>query len=328
MTLRAEALSSDVKTSLKWPAMIGLLAGALTACLTLAIPDYYRSEACILPVESKSLAGSLGGLSSTVAALGFGALGGDSGDANFVDVLNSRSLRERLLKTEFPYHERTWRFGAERPRVGTLYAYLKAPNMDRAIKKLRPVLTVSRDLKSKVITMSAETRSPELSQLIVQKASSLLESYLQVRGRTRGGAKAAFADARLAESRRELDDAEGLLRQFMEVNRNYTTSTDPFVRLKGARLADELRLRQQLLLTIAVTREQAMMDEKNDMPILNIMDPGNLPEEKSRPARAVMVLLAMMLAGAGSWVWLNQEWVRAELFSKTRGSDPERKEKT
>jgi hypothetical protein len=48
---------------------------------------------------------------------------------------------------------------------------------------------------------------------------------------------------------------------------------------------------------------------------LNVLDPGNLPIEKSKPTRYVMVLLAMMLAGAGGWLWLNREWVRARLLA-------------
>jgi uncharacterized protein involved in exopolysaccharide biosynthesis len=292
-----------------------LAAGLLTALVTLFLPNYYRSEARLLPVESKGIGGNLGGLASAAAAFGVSVPGGDSSDANFVDVLNSRWLREQLLQTEFHYHIRSWRFGMERLEKGTLYAYLEAKNMDRAVGEVAKVLASSRDLKSKVISISAETRSPELSQLIVQRAGKLLEVFLQDKGRTRGGAKATFAEARLVEARREMDEAEDILRRFLEGNRNYLTSGDPAVRLKGSRLETELRLRQQLVSAIAMNREQALLEEKNDIPILNVLDSGNLPIEKSKPARSVMVLLAMLLVGAGGWIWLNREWVRARLLA-------------
>ena len=310
-----EAPALDLKASLKKPFQWAFAVGLITGGITLFMPNYYRSEARLLPVESKGIGGNLGGLANAAAAFGVSLPGGESSDANFVDVLKSRWVREQLLQTEFQYRQRPWRFGAERAQKGTLYDYLDAKNMDRAIKELDMVFSASRDLKSKVITISAETKSPELSQLVVQRAGKLLEVFLQEKGRTRGGAKAAFAEARLAEGRREMDEAEGALRRFLEGNRNFQGSGDPAVRLKGMRLETELRLRQQLVTSIAMNREQALLEEKNDIPILNVLDPGNLPIDKSKPSRSVMVLLAMMLVGASSWVWLNREWVHARLLA-------------
>jgi uncharacterized protein involved in exopolysaccharide biosynthesis len=306
----------DFKASLKKPLQWALAAGLLAALVTLFMPNYYRSEARLLPVETKGLGGNLGGLASAAAAFGVSVPGGDSSDANFVDILNSRWLREQLLQTEFQYRIRSWRFGSERVVKGTLYDYLEAKNLDRALHELGAVLSASRDLKSKVISISAETRSPELSQFIVDRAGKLLEVFLQGKGRTRGGAKATFAEARLAEARREMDEAEDVLRRFLESNRNFQTSGDPAVRLKGTRLETELRLRQQLVTTLAMNREQALLEEKNDIPILNVLDSPNLPIDKSKPVRSVIVLLVALLTGLGSWTWRNKDWIRERLLTE------------
>lgn len=304
-------LKTSLRRALKW----ACLAGFLTAVVTLFMPNYYKSEVRLLPVESKGLGGGLGGLATAAAAFGVSVPGGDSNDANFVDILNSRSLKEQLLQAEFQYHVRSWPLGAERVNKGTLYAYVGVKNMDRAVKEMGKVLSASRDLKSKVITLSAETKSAELSQQLVQRAGKLLESFLQEKGRTRGGAKAVFAETRLAAARAEMDQAEEVFRRFLEGNRNYQSSADPAVRLRGTRLESELRLRQQLVTTLALNREQALLEEKNDIPILNVLDPGNLPIDKSRPARSVIVILVALLVGAGNWVWLNREWVRVRLLT-------------
>ena len=303
-------LLESVKKPLKW----GLAMGLLTALVTLIMPNHYKSEARLLPVETKGASGNLGGLASAAAAFGVSVPGGEGNDANFVDVLNSRWLRVQLLKTEFQYHARSWRFGAERIEKGTLFAYVDKKNMDRALKELGTLMSASRDLKTKVISISAETKSPELSQLIVDRAIKLLELFQQEKGHTRGGAKATFAEARLAESRREMDVAEDAFRRFLEANRNYLNSADPSVRLKGNRLETELKLRQQLVTTLALNREQALLEEKNDIPILNVLDPANLPIDKSKPLRFVMVILAIILVGTSAWIWLNLEWVRKKLL--------------
>jgi uncharacterized protein involved in exopolysaccharide biosynthesis len=312
-----EAPTLDLKASLKRPLQWALAAGLLTAVVTLFMPNYYRSEARLLPVESnKGLGGNLGGIASAAAAFGVSVPGADSSDANFVDVLTSRWLREELLRTEFYYHARSWRFGAERVEKGTLYDWLQASNMDKAVRGIGGILSISRDIKSRIIVISAETNSPELSQLVVRRAEKLLEVFLQEKGRTRGGAKAVFAEARLAEARREMDEAEEVLRRFMESNRNFQTSGEPAVRLKGTRLETELRLRQQLVTTLAMNREQALLEEKNDIPILNVLDAGNLPIEKSRPVRSQIVITLFVLTGLTVWGLRNREWIKNKLFDE------------
>lgn len=301
--------------SLKKPLQCALLAGVVSGLVTLLLPNYYRSEARLLPVESKALGGNLGGLATAAAAFGVSVPGGDGSDANFVDVLNSRWIKEQLLQTEFKYHTRPWVFGAERIENMTLFNYLESKNMDRALKELDTAFSSSRDLKSKVIVIGAETRSPELSQLVVRRAVKLLEIFLQEKGHTRGGAKAAFAEARLTDARREMDEAENQLKSFLEGNRNYLTSGDPGVRLRGSRLEAELRLRQQLVTTLAMNREQSLLEEKNDIPILNLMDQGNLPIEKSKPARSTIVLFSMICVGISTWIWSNRKWVRMKLLN-------------
>lgn len=297
--------------SLKWPFGLALLAGFLTALYSLTLPDYYRSEARLLPVESKAVGGNLGGLASAAAAFGVSVPGSEGSDANFVDILNSRWLREKLLQSTFQFHERTWRFGPAISQSKTLFNYLEARNLDQGIVKLAPLLAVSRDPKSKVITLSAETTSPELSQLMVGETLNLLEIFNREKGRTRGGAKVLFAEARLHEARKEMDEAEDAFRRFLEANRNYLSSSDPATRLRGIRLETELRLRQQLVSSISMTREQSLMEEKNDMPILNLLDASNLPFDKSRPSRANMVVWASFFTGLCSWAWLNRERLRA-----------------
>jgi len=319
MSQSPEALSLDLKVSIRKSLQWALAVGLVTVIATIFMPNYYQSEARLLPVDSKG-SGNLGNLAAAAAAFGVSVPGGEGNDSNFVDILNSRSLREQLLQTQFHYHSRSWRFGAEQLKSGTLGEYLGEANKSRALRALGGVLSSSRDVKSKIITISAETKSPDLSQLIVQKSIFLLEAFLKEKGRTRGGAKVVFSEARLEDARREMNEAEDVWRRFLEINRNYQSISDPAVRLKGARLESELRLRQQLVSTLALNREQALLEEKNDIPILSIMDAADLPSEKSRPTRSSIVIMIMILVGIGTWLWDNRVWV-IEKLSFDEGED-------
>ena len=292
------------------PLAYGLVAAVLTAVFSLSMPNYYRSEARILPVDTKGNGGGLGNLAVAAAAFGVGFPGENGSDGNYPDILASRWLREQLLNTEFHFHYRTGRLGPEREVTETLYQHLQVKNMDRGIAAMAQILTCSRDMKSRVLSISAETRSPELSQQIVRRATALLESFLLGKGRTRGGNKALFAEERLKEAQKEYDRVEDEYRRFMDGNRNSRVSSDPGVNLRGLRLEAELKMRQQLVSTLAVHREQALLEEKDDVPILNILDAGAVPLEKSRPSRANLVLSVFVLVAATSWAWLNRQRLR------------------
>jgi hypothetical protein len=130
-----------------------------------------------------------------------------------------------------------------------------------------------------------------------------LEYFIEAKARTRGGSKAAFTAERVREAEAARAGAERDCREFLGSHRNYATSNDPAVRLEGGRLEAALRLRQQVVATLTLNHEQALLEEKNDMPILNILDEGDLPQEKDRPARARMVLLAALAGSGGTLLW-------------------------
>ena len=295
---------------LRRPLQVGLAAGLLTALVTLCLPNQYKSEARILPADQRA---GVGVAAAAAAAMGVSIPGQESPDAAYVDILNSRSLREALLRTRFTFKVRTWYFGAEQARDQTLYDYLEKKNLDRAVKALKDRITITRDLKTKLITIAVETESPQLSQQVAQRLVRLLDEFVVTKSQTRGGVKAAFSEKRLIEARNEMAQAEDAFRSFLDGNRNYLLSPDPAVRLKGIRLDNELKLRTQLVTNLAISREQALLEEKNDMPILNMLDAGNLPIEKSGPPRLLMVLGVVFLLTASSMAWGHREYLKAIL---------------
>lgn len=292
-----------------WPSVrLGLIAGVAAALITLFIPNRYTSVARILPGKDQS--GAMGSLASLAATAGFSLSGDEDPGASYVDILNSRTLSEALLTTRFHFHARAWRFGSERMEDETLYDYLGKANMDKAVLALGDHVAITRDLKTRLLTLSVETKSPELSQLATRRLVGLLNDFVQNKARTKGGEKAAFTEERLKDARAELDKAQADYQRFLEGNRNYALSSDPGVRLAGARLEMEYHLRQDLITTLAQNREQALLEAKNDMPILNILDGGNLPIDKSGPPRTVIVIMVFFLVFLGDWLLRDKERVR------------------
>jgi len=296
----------------------GLLVGLAVGIICLFLPNRYRSEARVLAAEARTVGGATAAVAA--ATVGIPIPGQDTPDAAYVDILQSRSLREALLKTRFEFKTRRWYFGAEVPRNETLFEYLNEKNMDRAFFSLKKYISVSRDMKTKLLTISAETSSPELSQQITRRVLELLDEFVVTKSRTRGGAKAEFAERRLKDARQEMIQAQGEFQSFVDKNRNYLYSSEPGVHQKGLLLEGEFKLRVQIVTTLSIALEQALLEEKNDIPILNVLDPGNLPIEKSGPFRSLFVIFGFLLGCGGSWAFRNRVWLLQAARDRMRPS--------
>jgi len=278
----------------------GLVIALFGAVATLFMKDSFVSEVRIVAAEGKDL-GSLSGLSAAAAALGVGGGGTEDPSNLFMEVLDSRWLNEEVLKTTYTFHTRAWRFGTPELQKKTLFEQLQVKNLDRAVLKMDTLLQNQRDPRTKRVTITVETRSPELSQGVALRATDLLQEFLRERTQTTGRLKAQFTAERLKDAERNYQEAEERLRTFALNNRGYAQSSDPGVRLKGTRLEQDLQLRRQLVSTLSLSREQALLDQKNDTPQITVIDAANLPEEKSKPRRSVIVVLIFLLGVAGSF---------------------------
>ena len=287
----------DRLAEFKTPLRNGLVAGAVVAVITLFIPNQYKSEVRILPADTRSSSGG-GGMAAAAAAVGVAIPGQDSSDAAFVDIIKSRWMQKNLVQATYRFRTRGFLFLPWTQREETLAQFFGTRSMDKAVAKVKNLVTVSRDLKTKLITVTVETTSPELSQQLAHNATKALEGFVKEKAQTRGGNKAAFTAERLREAQGDYTRAEQDFRAFLEVHRNYSTSAEPGIRLTGLRLENSLKLRQQVLTTLTLNYEQALLEEKNDMPILNILDEGDVPVEKSGPSRGSAVISFFFGVGA------------------------------
>ncbi len=294
---------------------IGISIALLGAVITLFIKDSYISEVRIVPAQGNEL-GSLSGLPAAAAALGVGGGGSEDPSNLFMEVFDSRWLNEEVLKTRFSFHQRAWRFGKSEAFQRTLFDQLEMRNLDRAVLKMDSLLQVQRDPRTRRVTLTVETTSPDLSQAVALRATELLQEFLRERTQSTGRLKARFTEGRLREAEVNYRAAETLLHSFARNSRDYSKSSDPGIRLEGMRLEQDLQLRRQLVNTLAVSQEQALLDEKNDTPQVTVIDAANLPEEKSQPRRGAIVILIFVLALAGSYGWDNRRMLLERALGK------------
>ena len=276
----------DRLAEFKIPLRNGLVAGAVVTVVSLFLPNTYKSEVRILPADTRSSSGA-GGMAAAAAAVG---------------VIKSRWMQKTLVQATYRFRTRGFLFLPWTQREETLAQFFGTRSMDKAVAKVKNLVTVSRDLKTKLITVTVETTSPELSQQLAQNVTKALEGFVKEKAQTRGGNKAAFTAERLREAQGDYARSEKEFKEFLDAHRNYSTSAEPGIRLTGLRLENSLKLRQQVLTTLTLNYEQALLEEKNDMPILNTLDAGDLPTDKSGPSRSLLVVSAAIIVGLATHV--------------------------
>ena len=309
---------STFRESLRRPARHACLAGLVAAVVSVFLPNQYRSEARILSDAGHSGSGSTQrtGVWAPTAPPDIPASREDGPTVIYADILRSRRMAEQLLLREYEYGHRPWRFARPRRTRGTLLDYLGAANLDRAMGPLKAVLAVQRDPKSGLLTISAETSSPELSMQVVRQAAGNLREFLVELGQTAGTSKARFTLDRLAEVQGKYAELGRQFEAFQDANRNWETSPAPNIRFRGAQLKEGLELWKQVVMNLTLNHEQALLEAQNDTQTLLLMDPGNLPLEKSRPSRAFIVFTVASAVGVGSWAAQNRTAITNRILAK------------
>jgi capsule polysaccharide export protein KpsE/RkpR len=288
----------------------GCWAGAFMLVLSLLIPDQFKSEATVLPDRSRSrAAGSLGDLSKAAGLSSILGNGAEGEEANFPEILVSRWVCERLLAKEYAFHLRSWRFGAWQARKETLFNYLDEADQDRALQALQRIYNAEKVQRSNIISLSITTKSPELSQQVMEEALQLLDQFLNHEVQSKGKIKARFAQQRVQVAKDEFLSAERDLKAFAGRNQNYPLSPDPGVRLEGQRLEGYLKIRGDVLALTLMNQEHALMESVDDTAAPNVLDHPNLPIRKSRPMRLLLVLLVTLLAACVSLIWDERKWI-------------------
>ena len=307
-----------LRASLARPCLHAGVAGLVAALGTPFLPDSFRSEVRILSDAGHTGAASTlrTGVWAPTAPPETPSSREDGPTVIYVDILRSRRMAEQLLLQEYEYDLRRWRFGRSRRIRGTLLAYLGAANVDRALGPLKAMLTVQRDAKSGLLTISAETHAPELSLQVVRRAAENLKDFLVELSQAAGKNKARFTLGRLEEVSQKYAERGREFQRFQDANRNWESSPAPAVRFQGTQLKESLDLWRQVVTNLTLNHEQALLEAQNDTQTLLLMDPGSLPLEKSKPARAFLVFTFASAVGAGSWVAHNRSALLQRLFRK------------
>jgi uncharacterized protein involved in exopolysaccharide biosynthesis len=213
-------------------------------------------------------------------------------------VLKSRELLDSTITSRY----RDPAGGAPRPLLAILKPRGATParRAGNARRRLEKKAVVTIDRRSSIVTLAVTLNDPQLAADVANRMADLLNVYNLERRQSSSREQRRFVETRLARAEQELRESERALTQFLAENRRYQGS--PTLEQRAMRLATDARVRQDVVLGLRKSYEDARIAEVRDTPVLSIVDHGAPPDRPTNPRPVTWTVLGavlgLMVAGA------------------------------
>ena len=163
---------------------------------------------------------------------------------------------------------------------------------------------MSNDSKAGVLVLTTEFCYPELAFQVNNYLLQLINEYILNSLKGQAKEKRTFIEERISEISEDLKVSENRLARFKE--RNLDTDA-PKVFLEEQRLLRQVTLNQELYIQLKKQYELARIEEKNDQPLIEILQRPEIPLWRSMPKRKLMVIIGTIV-GAFIGVFISFFW--------------------
>lgn len=287
-----------------WVAALSLTGAIAVAAVVLLLPRAYRSTASFIP----SAARPASPLAGVAAQLGVGITGGDAAQspAFYAALLRSREMQVTLVRDTLTID------GARTTLVQQWGTADDAEplRVESAVQRLDEAMDVDVDPRTGLVQLAVEHEDAATAHAVADRLVTLVNRFNLERRQTQASNERRFSEARLAQVKRELSQAEARLQDFLDRNRVISPASSQ--RFEGERLQREVTTRRTILEALSQSFEQARLDEVRDTPVITVVDRPEraaLPVPRGLIAKAFIGGLLGFLLGI-AWSWGREAWRR------------------
>ncbi len=337
-----QTLWNGRKTVAKFVVVFGLI-GLFVAIFS---PKEYTASTMIVPVSSEKTGGSLSGLAA-MAGINIG--GADNGNGIsptlYPKVVGSIPFKRELMKTPIKVsssaEEITFRkYYEEIHSAGILYwlkkytiglpgivlGWFKGSPEEVKVSQdtgaivvlsggeakvmgiLQQTIKLNVNEKDGYITLSANMPEALAAAQMAEKAQQLLQQYVIKFKSQKAKEQLRFVEERYKEKSKEFRRAEMALARFKDRNRNVATAT---AMTEEKRLTSDYNLLYSVCAELAKKVEAQKIQVKEDTPVFTVIEPVSVPTEKSKPKRALILVIWLFLGFVlGVGVVFGREFLR------------------
>jgi uncharacterized protein involved in exopolysaccharide biosynthesis len=278
----------------RWRTLILVLGSAGVAVgVSFIVPAWYQSGATIVVDAGQNSLAATTGVLGFAAQLGLAGGTGQSSPQFYSDLLESRSLHDRLITTPLP-------LGTD-GRLETLDQFWsdaeKPTPLDHqaSLEKLARHFAASANPHTSAITFAVDAPSRSVAKLMADTTLAALNDLIISIRRRRASAEREFVEGRWDALGDSLKAHEDALRAFYERNRSITS---PQLQFEEIRLKREVDRVEAVYSQVGGQLEQARIQEVRDTPALTVIDAPVEPVKRSFPRRRIWAFTAALLGAA------------------------------
>jgi len=213
----------------------------------------------------------------------------------YPEIIKSRTLARAVLKQKFDTNE----FGKQKSLLQILTYGNNEPefNLDTleimAVNNYLAMIEVSEDIKTAILTLSINALEPSLAAEINKVLIEELDAHQRKYNKAKTSDTKQFIEERIIDIEKELMAAEEDLKVFMDRNRRIENS--PALQLEQQRLGREVTVLTGVFTTLKQQLETTKIEEVKESDYVVVLDPPEVPLQRSKPNKKLMVILAGFL---------------------------------
>ncbi len=177
-----------------------------------------------------------------------------------------------------------------------------------AIRIVSSMIDITINDKEGYITIASNMSEPYVAAQVGQRVLELLQKYVTEFKIEKATAQYNFIKGRYDEAKADYETKQLAYARFQDANRSLTTALS---QTKATQIKNEYDLANTLFAELSKQLVQAEIKVKEDTPVFTIVEPIQVPVEKSKPKRLSIIVIWTFLGGMlGCGMVLGFDWLR------------------
>lgn len=162
----------------------------------------------------------------------------------------------------------------------------------KIVRILNTNISLNVNSKEGYISISANMPNPITAAELAQRGQELLQKYITEFKVEKVAQNLEFVERNYEEGKRNFESKQAELARFRDANKSFSSAV---AKTQEEKLTSEYNLLLGIYSELAKQKEQAKIAVTETTPILTIIEPVVVPNEKSKPSRAMMLFIYTFL---------------------------------
>lgn len=169
------------------------------------------------------------------------------------------------------------------------------------LKSIGESVSLSADVKEGTLTLTSTMPEAIAAAQLGQSALTMLQSYITKYKIEKAQDQLDFIQERFEVKKAEFEQAQINLAIFRDRNKFMSTA---IAKTEEERLQSEYQITFSVYNELAKQLENAKIQVKEETPVLTVIEPITIPNEKSEPKRSMIVFIWVFLGGIVGVAWV------------------------